>query len=77
MLIKDAGFNDWALQDDASSKITYYGYPKFGQTTENPKCAIMRVQTTGHVTIRKWAGGTQKRDYNWNDRASLTYKFLQ
>jgi hypothetical protein len=73
----DAGYTQWSLIDEADENTTYFGFVGHAQPDSNPKCSILRTQKTGTVTIRMWADGNMARTQNWNDRVSLTYKFLQ
>ncbi len=73
----DAGYTQWSLIDEADNDTTYFGFPGRAQADSNPICAIMRTQKTGTVTTRMWVDGKMERAHNWNDRATLTFKFLQ
>jgi hypothetical protein len=75
--MQDAGYTQWSLIDEVDNDTTYFGFLGHGQPDSNPKCAIMRVKKTGTETTRMWADGKMERTNNWNDRSTLTYKFLQ
>ena len=60
---------------------TYAGYAGVGATTTAIAAwlVIKIVETTGAsvTTIKQYANGQLKKDQKWDDRASLTYAYLQ
>ena len=76
-IIKDAGYDQWAISDDAGNGVLYLGYPNFNQTGSDPKCAILKVETSGQITTRKWSNGSSDRNVNWSDRTSVSYDYLK
>jgi len=71
-------FSDkYALIDQASDTVVYYGYPVLDADADDPKCAIAKMETTGNVTTLKWADGSQRREILWSERAGRTYHYLK
>ena len=66
----------YGLIDEISEALVYYGFPL--TDAADPLCAIMKVETTGTVTTRKWSNGSMTQNVKWSDRAAggTTYKFI-
>ncbi|MGD9930129.1 MAG: hypothetical protein AB7U05_08925 [Mangrovibacterium sp.] len=58
------------LIDEVTDDLTYVGYLQRGDTT---KCMIKRVEKTGTVTTIMYPNGYADFNYNWADRATITY----
>lgn len=67
-------FDQWGLLDEVSETEAYYGFPI--SDGADPLCAIMKVETSGTVTTRKWSNGSKSQNVLWSTRAAATYKFL-
>jgi hypothetical protein len=67
----------WSLLDDQGA-IVYYGFPIANPDSESdPICAIMKIETVGTITTRKWVDGTLTKLFSWSLRASYNYYFLK
>jgi hypothetical protein len=67
----------WSILDDQGA-IVYYGFPKASPDDDtDPDCSILKVETIGNVTTRKWAGGSLEKNLSWSLRTTYDYYFLK
>lgn len=66
------------IMDEVSESVAYYGFASFNCSgTDVAQWSIMKETITGTITKREWASGTKHKTKIWDNRAALTYKYLQ
>jgi hypothetical protein len=79
--VKSDQADGWGLIDEVTGDlVVYMGFPALisadNPDEDDPLCAILKVETVGTVTTRKWSGGTMAKEYLWSNRTALEYHFL-
>jgi len=60
--------------DEVSTTLSYIGKAARDSADDKPVWQLKEVKTTGTVTTIKFAEGSDRFNYVWDDRASYTYK---
>lgn len=72
---REQGF-DMVISYDASKRTEYVGIAVPNSATSSDVWSIYRLKydtTSGGVSIRRYADGTDARDKVWDDKATYTY----
>ena len=66
--------------DEVSDTVTYLGFfdRNRSEDEDGDYCRIMKIETTGNITTRKWADGVcAEYTKNWTNRASYNYTIFR
>ena len=59
--------------DEASATVTYVGKASTSALTSNAVWQILKMETSGSITIISYADGDSEFNNIWDNRASLSY----